>query len=201
MPIPTYTPGYPPDGTSLGQTKATIRNNLDGTFQTVAVDHVNNNGQPGSQPAGYHTIVHEVTQTNVTTVTGYNQIFSGVPGTLVVNAVTTPTIPANSDTQLYALTGAGILAQLTGYSASGNGYAWSGGILIQWGSGSFSNGNSVPFPINFPNNCFQVICCPIRLFSLAALQVNVYVSSTAKTGWVVTTNQAPAGVAWVAIGN
>lgn len=201
MPIPTYTPGYPPDGSSLGQTKATMRNNLDGTFQTVAVDHVNNNGQPGSQPAGYHTIIHEVSQTSVSTVTGYNQVFSGVPGTLVVNAVTTPAVPANSDTQLYALTGAGILAQLTGYSASSNGYAWSGGVLIQWGSASASNGNSISFPIPFPNNCFQVIACPVRLFSFPALQVNVYVSSTSNSGWVVTTNQSPAGIAYIAIGN
>ena len=63
MGIPAYVPGYPPDGSSLGQTKSTIRNNLDGTFQTIAVDHINNNGDPGSQPPGYHTIIHEVPQT------------------------------------------------------------------------------------------------------------------------------------------
>src|SRR5580700_2776789 len=112
MAIPPYVKGYPPDGSSLGQTKSTIRNNLDGTFDTVAVDHVNNNG-PNMQPAGYHTIIHEVTQTNVSTVAGVNQIFSGVPGTLVVNSVTTKAIPNNGDTQLYSLTGAGVLAQLT----------------------------------------------------------------------------------------
>ena len=44
MSIPTYTQGYPPDGSSLGQTKSVIRNNLDGTFLTLAVDHVDNNG-------------------------------------------------------------------------------------------------------------------------------------------------------------
>ncbi len=50
MAIPIYTLGYPPDGSSLGQTKTTIRNNLDGTFLTLGGDHVNNNGQPGSIP-------------------------------------------------------------------------------------------------------------------------------------------------------
>lgn len=163
MSIPTYTLGYPPDGASLGQTKSTIRNNLDGTFETLAVDHVNNNGGTASQPAGYHTIIHEVPQTSVNTITGYNQVFSGVPGTLVVNSTTTSSIPANSDQQLYSLTGAGVLSQLTGHNAATNGYQWVGGILFQWGI--LDNPSSigvVNFPIingssaGFPNNCFNV---------------------------------------------
>jgi hypothetical protein len=157
MPIPTYTPGYPPDGSSLGQTKSTIRNNLDGTFQTLAVDHVNNNGQPGSNPAGYHTIIHEVPQTAVATVSGFNQLFSGVPGTLSVNATTTPAIPANGDTQLYSLSAAGVLAQLTGFLANQNGYAWIGGILLQWGifsMGTNVTSNPITYPIPFPNKVF-----------------------------------------------
>jgi len=154
MPIPTYTPGYPPDGSSLGQTKAVIRNNLDGTFQTLAVDHVDNNGQPGSNPAGYHTIVHQVTQTNVDTVTGVNQIFSGVPGTLVVDGNTTSAIPSNGDTQLYALTGAGGLQQLTG---SSSGFAWCSGVLIQWGRSNIAaQTGSVNFPETFPTNVYVI---------------------------------------------
>jgi hypothetical protein len=164
MPIPTYTPGYPPDGSSLGQTKSTIRNNLDGTFQTLNVDHINNNGQPGSQPAGYHTIIHQVTQVNVATVTGYNQVFSGVPGSLIVNGVTTPLVPPNGDTQLYSLTGAGILNQLTGYFPQINGFAWVGGILMLWGiktlSGAQRELSSVSFAatngVSFPNNIFNI---------------------------------------------
>ncbi len=154
MAIPTYVQGYPPDGSSLGQTKSTIRNNLDGTFLTVAVDHVNNNGQPGSQPPGYHKIVHQVTQTNVSTVVGYNQVFSGVPGTLIVNGVTTPDIPSGGATQLYSLTGGGVLAQLTGNNKSSNGYAWIGGVLIQWGQTNFSGTGTqqpVSFPVTFPS--------------------------------------------------
>lgn len=163
MPIPTYTPGYPPDGSSLGQTKSVIRDNLDGTFQTVAIDHVDNNGNPGSQPAGYHTIIHQVPQATVATVSGYNQVFSGVPGTLIVNGVTTPTIPPNGDTQLYSLTGAGGLSQLTGTSAAINGYAWMGGLLVQWGrktlTGSSSEIGTILFAtanVNFPNNVFTM---------------------------------------------
>jgi hypothetical protein len=58
MTIPTYVKGYPQDGSSLGSTKAQIRKNLDGTFQTLGVDHINNNGQPGSGTPGYHRVIH-----------------------------------------------------------------------------------------------------------------------------------------------
>jgi hypothetical protein len=164
MPIPTYTSGYPPDGASLGQTKATIRNNLDGTFQTLGIDHVNNNGQPGSQPAGYHTVIHEVSQASVSTVSSYNQVFAGVPGTLIVNGVTTPTIPSGGDTQLYSLSAMGKLSQLTGASAMTNGFVWSGGILFQWGQVVTTLGpgttGTVTFPVAFPNNCFAVQTTP-----------------------------------------
>jgi hypothetical protein len=123
----------------------------------LAIDHIDNNGSPGSQPAGYHKIIHQVTQTNVSTVNGVNQVFSGVPGTLVVNSVTTPNIPNNGDTQLYSLSGQGVLAQLTGFSANQNGYAWVGGMLFQWGvfaMGSNVHSQAVSFPITFPNNLF-----------------------------------------------
>ena len=100
MTIPTYVSGYPPDGSSLGSTKTTIRGNLDGTFLTLGVDHVNNNGSPGNNPAGYHTIIHQVTQTTIpSTISGVNQFFSMIPGT----GASRP-LPPN-DTQLYSLSG------------------------------------------------------------------------------------------------
>src|ERR1700690_80686 len=100
--VAPYVRGYPPDGSSLGQTKSTLRNNLDGTFDTVAVDHINNNGQPGSKPAGYHNVVHMVPQgSDPGAVTGYGQLYSKT-----INDVTT-------DQALFWETGAGLVAQLT----------------------------------------------------------------------------------------
>lgn len=211
MPIPTYTPGYPLDGSSLGQTKATIRNNLDGTFETLNVDHVNNNGQPESQPAGYHTIIHEVPQVSVSTVTGYNQVFSGIPGTLTVNSVTTPAIPPNGDQQLYSLTGGGILSQLTGNSLSTNGYSWMGGILLQWGqvTTSLSGGTTgiVTFPVTFPNNIFNIQTLmgfsgspPSNSNSGTIAFVNP-VSRTAFSWRCLTTSGQYKTFYWLAIGN
>jgi hypothetical protein len=203
MPIPTYTPGYPPDGASLGQTKATMRNNLDGTFQTVNVDHINNNGQPGSQPAGYHTIIHEVPQTTVNTVTGYNQVFSGVPGTLVVNSSTTPAIPSGGDQQLYSLTGGGVLSQLTGRSAATNGYVWIGGILLQWGKSTSASGSqSITFPVAFPTNCFNVEITQTTTGSSASSAGAVVSSSVTQTGFsFITSSGSINGFFWLAIGN
>ena len=231
--VQPYNRGYPPDGSSLGQTKLIIRNNLDGTFDTVAVDHVNNNGQPGGNPAGYHTLIHQVSQTSVSTVAGVNQVFSGVPGTLIVNGVTTPDTPNNGDTQLYNLTGTGILSQLTGSVTGTNpqgisgtdGWAWSGGLLYQWGSRIGSNFSSLltgsivfatrfPNGIAFPNNCFNVQCCPLYQASSLptnAQAINVLVpgglsspTPVAKTGfsWATSGDSSSCiGFFWYAIGN
>lgn len=201
MPIPTYTSGYPPDGSSLGQTKSTIRNNLDGTFQTLNVDHVNNNGQPGSNPAGYHTIIHQVTQSAVTTVTGVNQIFSAIPNTVTINGspITNP-VPNTSDTQLFSLTGGGQLSQLTGSLPSGNGYAWIGGVLLQWGAASTSTPpTQVNFPVKFPNAAFAVVC---NVFNSGSNVRSVSeVSGVNQTGFTPISTNSSNQIYFIAIGN
>lgn len=154
MSIPTYTPGYPPDGSSLGQTKSTIRNNLDGTYQTLAIDHIDNNGNPGSKPAGYHKVIHMVPQgVNPAPVAGYGQLFSKT-----INSFTT-------DQALFWETGNGLLQQLTTNltpSATANGYSFlPGGIIIQWMKvNNPTSGTNYSFPITFPNNCFSVQLTP-----------------------------------------
>lgn len=159
MPIPTYTPGYPPDGSSLGQTKVVIRNNLDGTFQTLGVDHVNNNGVPGANPAGYHTVIHQVTQSgDPVTIAGVNQVYSKV---------------VSGDTALFNKTGNGVVTQLTtpnaGAGFGGNiinyqpGFTggWTflpGGLIMQYGLATTPPGDTiVPFPISFTSGVYSVV--------------------------------------------
>jgi hypothetical protein len=163
MSIPTYSLGYPPDGSSLGETKAVIRNNLDGTFLTLGIDHVNNNGQPGSNPAGYHTVIHQVTQTaDPPAISGVNQVYSKL--------VTPNTSGGVADTQLFTRTGNGGISQLTGSSSVSDGWQWVGGVLLQWGTVLISTGtgdsshrtgtltfqNRNAGAIPFPNNCFNI---------------------------------------------
>lgn len=165
MGIPTFTPGYPPDGASLGQTKAVIRDNLDGTFQTLNVDHINNNGQPGGNPAGYHRVIHTVPQTgNVPAVAGtYGNLITGVPSTFTINGGATEAIPDAVEPQLYYLTSpGGTWNQMTGNSLHTNGYGYSAGILFQWGTFTAPGGNwpsssqALVFNVDFPNTCFNV---------------------------------------------
>lgn len=213
MSIPVYTPGYPPDGSSLGQTKSTIRNNLDGTFQTLAVDHINNNGSPGSQPAGYHKTIHMVPRSNTpSSIVGIGQLY-----TRTFNSIA-------NDTALFWRTGGGITQQLTmnvAPSGAANGYTFmAGGILIQWGivSGTHGSGNlfnngdtgTVTFSTNnisFPNNCFNVQLCLISKPTSSAssdnsLFVDMGIATRLKFDWKFNGNSGSfANFYWMSIGN
>lgn len=208
MSIPTFTPGYPPDGSSLGQTKSVIRNNLDGTFLTLGVDHINNNGQPGSQPAGYHNVTHWVPQgSNPAPITGYGQLYS--------KTIT----PVVTDQALFWETGTGLIQQLTTNItplAANTGYTFiPGGIIIQWGTVSIPNvssSNPPPnrqtatqtFPIPFPTACFIVI--PQYQASGTTISANT-ISIISKTKTDFTWNNTASSVTnypafyWFAIGN
>ncbi len=201
MGIPNFVSGYPPDGSTLGSTKSTIRDNLDGTFQTLSIDHSNQNQ---SNP-GYHTVIHQKTQSSVSTVAGINQLFSGVPGTLVVNAVTTSAIPNNGDVQFYSLTGAGGLSQLTGNVGSAEGFCWVGGILIQWGSVAATTSTTGTVTFNSRANCpsFPHACLNVYTTlkgSIVSDIISIVSSSTTQFVWKKSTATL-AGFAWFAIGN
>ena len=195
MPIPTYTPGYPPDGSSLGQTKATIRNNLDGTFETLNVDHVNNNGQPGSNPAGYHTVIHVVPEgSDPSAIAGYGQLYSKT-----INSVTT-------DEALFWETGGGIIQQMTVNltpSASNNGQTFlPGGLIMKFGnaSGSSAGAFNVAYASAFPNNLFSL--------NVSVAKAEVPTEYDIAPGFVTTSgfrlviaNSGAFNVYWIAIGN
>lgn len=155
MSIPTYTQGYPPDGFSLGATKAVIRDNLDGTFLTLGVDHINNNGDPGANPAGYHNVIHMVEQSAVPVADpGVTQVFSMIP---------TSAIPPG-DVQLFSMSGGGGISQLTGNLNATNGYQWIGGVLLQWGFDgpalAATTTGIITFPVPFPSGD------PTKVFSI-----------------------------------
>lgn len=197
MGIPTFNQGYPPDGSSLGQTKKTIRDNLDGTFLTLGVDHINNNAQPGAKPAGYHTVVHMVPQAaNPATIAGYGQLFSKT---------------VNADQALFWKTGNGLVQQLTTNitpSAATNGYTFlPGGLILQWGSATRASGVPVVFTvegdIKFPNNCFSV---QATVQSNSSSRRFIYTSGYLTTQFIPTIIDASGSTSsatftWWAIGN
>lgn len=198
MAIPTFTPGYPPDNSSLGQTKSTIRDNIDGTFQTLAIDHIDNNGQPGSKPAGYHNVIHLVPQgSDPVAIPGYGQLYSKT-----VNSFTT-------DEALFWQTGMGLIAQLTvNLTPSGvtNGYTFiPGGLILQWGRvSSGDDEGTTNFNITFPSNVFVVILTSTT--SAETSHANgMYWQPSADLDKFTWVQASPAtsqtGFAWFAIGN
>lgn len=200
-----YVKGYPPDGSTLGQTKSTIRNNLDGTFNTLAIDHIDNNGNPGSKPAGYHKVIHFVSQS------GDPSLVTAV-GQLYTKSISSG---GNTDTSLFFETGAsgGRKLQLTSNfipSSTANGFTFLPGSasapmpIIQWGSTSAvtSSGSTlVTFPKPFPNAVFSVQCTVVTSdnttirFSLEgnATQTDFTTTQTSSSKFT--------NLYWMAIGN
>lgn len=89
-----------------------------------------------------------------------------------------------------------------GASLATNGYQkLPSGLIIQWGSFSYTNGSntssSVTFPIAFPTACLQVIAGQL---GSSALQGSPSVVSKTKTGVVILHNTDNLSQVWIAIG-
>jgi hypothetical protein len=209
MSILTYVEGFPMDNQSLGASKVQIRNNLDGTFLTVGVDHINNNGLPGDNPAGYHNVIHIVPQgSQPAPVPGYDSLFTQVPPSGV---------PADGNSQLFYFNNAGGLVQLSGAFLLNPGFAWAGGILFQWGVTAPSDLIITPVSLNnppnnfpFPNNIFtiQVIKSPtpVTVIPVDGNAIYIPIPSISKSGFSIgnpnpLTNGHPWTYTWLAIGN
>ena len=201
MPIPTFNSGYPQDGSSLGQSKRQIRDNIDGTYQTLAIDHIDNNGNPGAKPAGYHKVIHMVPQgSNPAAIAGYGQLFSKTVTSVI------------SDTALFWETGTGIVSQLTMNilpKAAANGYTYlPGGILLQWGivAGSSASSTTVLFAtsnIDFPTACFNVTVIPVRSASSPGNDFATVIVTKSATGFTFGNigGHTMTNWLWTAIGN
>jgi len=152
MTIPHFTQGIPPDGSSLGNTKANIRNNLDGTYQTLSVDHYNQN----SANVGKHKFIRfPIQATPNPSTTGANELFlfNGTsvidgPNNLFFNAPGTTV----GSTQSVQMTRNVIPIGNT------NGFTWlPGAILFQWGFVTpINNSGTISFNTSFTSACFNV---------------------------------------------
>ncbi len=141
MSIPPYVKGYPQDGSSLGSTKAQIRANLDGTFETLGINHFDqNSANPGKHQYIQMPTTDRPNTTGTTEILLYNGVEGGVnnlyfvaPNKTVANAyvqMTTNLIPARTQ----------------------KGYSWlPGGLLIQWGSQNVAASTTVDvtFAVDF----------------------------------------------------
>lgn len=200
-----YLPNIPTGLINLDTDYQNLQNNFQQLDTSFGIDHFAFSNNTSNN--GYHTIIHQppnggVSPIDPTPIAGINQIYAK---NVTVNAVT--------DTQLFSMTGAGGISQLTGNHAAANGYQWIGGMLIQWGIVFLTNGSvnapttgtvNFVFPnINFPNACFTVI---------TSLQSTVQTSSSNTVGivgtpgtssfnWGYTGTKSYNNFYWFAIGN
>jgi hypothetical protein len=188
MSIPNYVLGYPPDGSSLGNTKLQIRNNLDGTFLTLSVDHRNAN----QTNPGYHTVIHSLTQSSDPSVfSGGSQYYSKIA-----------TIPPGGHSVPFVMASDGTIFQMIGRSPVTDGYFWSAGMLIQWGTSTTASNTTITFPVVFPTAIFNIQC---TIFQNTTNRHFVYARSSNTTSFI-TTQLDSNGVAetstfsWMAIG-
>jgi len=218
----TYDPNIPAANNAPRNDQPVMQTNAASIQGIISVDHENF----GIPTNGYHTLIHQRTGAGTQNVTrsGPGAVYANLPASIAgVNQIfaglyTPDFTGTSSDTQLFNLTGNGGISQLTGDQTTQDGWAWLGGILIQWGviSMAFPSGSTtgtvifkdrVFGAIPFPNNCFVVICDPLVSFaSLPGSQasINIRQSTLSKTqfNYQFYTNSAQyIGFFWAAIGN
>lgn len=202
-----------PNKPSVDQPK--MKTNTNSTDSILAIDHVSFN----TALSGYHKIIHQDTSSTGRTWNVVTRVFSPVIASIpnvnqIVAAKYTPAyVGATADTQLFNITGQGGISQLTGNNASTDGWAWSGGILYQWGvinPASLNTSGIVTFTartsgIPFPNSIFTVLLTPfysaagtITSQTTCALRA---ISTTAFT-WILNTSSTGTipKIYWLAIG-
>ena len=160
MSIPTYVKGFPQDGSTLGNTKTQIRQNLDGTFETLAVNHFDNN----DPNAGQHMFI-QMPNSSVAPpgMNGANEcdLYNG--GSSMGGANNFFFLPpaSTSLSDSIQITRNEQPLQVT------NGFSWlPGGILIQWGQVNF--GGMITGNVNFntdTNSVFSIVTTPFGALS------------------------------------
>jgi len=204
MSIPTFTPGYPPDGSSLGETKATIRDNIDGNFQVFSVDHQDQN----ETSAGTHTKVSLKETTGTTTPTLPPNILGGGFETLYSQpAGSAPLGPLG---EIFYSRGGGAGIQLTGPgtpngAANGNTFL-AGNILIQWGIVNSTTSGTVTYTsanLGFQSAVYGIFTQPFYSGSApnGTATVAIKKNTILSFDWTFITNSgAYNGFYWVVIG-
>ncbi len=205
-----------------------MQTNSASAFSWPTVDHFGYKTNLG----GYHNVIHQPTGSGTQNLSrsGASASYTNDPAPIVnTNQVVAgqykpQTTGGVFDTQLFNITGSGIISQLTGSlltnTATSDGWAWVGGILIQWGfiaqSAQDANGitltfkDRIPGAIPFPNNCFMVLgILSVKSGTTAAqtrasvftVDVNGINSSHFIYNAHFDTPGIAAGIYWLAIGN
>lgn len=224
----TYLPNIPQPTDNLSVSQGNIQGNFAQSNTLFSIDHLP--FTDASDEQGYHLLLHQgaglanpVSGPTFRTKTLDNGTLDNFPGSIskvnqLFPANYTPVYMAGNgptDTQLFTKTGNGTVFQLTGNQISAQGWAWIGGLLLQWGqvtglSGSWpTTQQTVTFKtrgasnIQFPNNCYNVVTNFIGPTSSSTGEVIINSINATTFVWQFTgsASAAFAGFYWSAIGN
>lgn len=134
--------------------------------------------------------------TNATNATNASSVpYSGLTGTV-------PTWNQNTTGNAATVTNGVYTTNFTN-SLTSNGYQkLPNGLIIQWGTASFSAGSaSITFPITFPNALFSITGCPeIIGFAGASYAATIEARSTSGATFNLYYTSGSPNVEWIAIG-
>jgi len=228
----TYTTNIPFSSNNPSSDQPIMEQNTNSINSVMSVDHSAFNTSDST--GGYHAIIHQpvtlqaitrswnavtrVFNPAVTNTSGLNQIIAA--------NYTPDTLGGVADTQLFGLTGAGGVSQLTGNSVGTDGWCWLGGILIQWGlvngthgsapknfnggdTGAITFKNRVSGAIPFPSACFSVwtqfnynSSAPSSTSGVGNVTIDTTTITNTGFTWTAITNSAKyTQFFWIAIGN
>jgi len=109
-------------------------------------------------------------------------------------------------------TGVNQIPDMSSFTASANSTGWlklPSGVVIQWGQVGTDPGAlvTIPFPIPFPNNLFQIVgsCLDVNNANIVAInstdKINLNIVAWVVSQNVVTVTRTQTPVKWIAIGN
>lgn len=190
MAIPNFTSGIPQNGQSLGNSKPIVRDNLDGTFQTLSVDHQNQN----SPNPGYHSVIHFQNQgSDPADVPGVLQLYSK-------NAGVSPT-PELFFRPPGAAAGIQLSAFFTPTAATNGASFLPGGIVMQWGRFNVvTDPGIVPFNFSFSGAPYIVNATLQSGAAESILRLSIAPTSTG-FNYSIDNPGGPTVIHWLAIGS
>jgi hypothetical protein len=195
----SYQPGIPTGTVPLNQDYLNIQGNFTTLNNLYSVDHIPLNNNVGTPPDGYHKAIHLVPQAPPVAVSGYGEIYTQTlnDGTAVGQQLWYQFINGSSVTINIPLT-----RNFQPINTTIGASFLPGGIIIQWGSGTYSDGSVVTFAPAMAS-CFSVTAT----FANFGTQGFVSIVNQSGTGFTFrlrdssnTVNLTNRPVNWMAIG-
>jgi hypothetical protein len=223
----TYITNIPISSNKPSVDQPNMQTNTNSINSIIGTDHLTFGTATGTQIDGMHKVIRQVTGAGTQNLirSGEGAIYTNTPTNIAtINQViagqyTPDTTGGTADTQLFNLTAGNIISQLTGFafatptSNQSDGYAWVGGILIQWGTvitalntSSIVYKDRFPGAIPFPNNCFNVQATLVTTGAPSLTPGCIAIKNAggfSNTGfnWNATNITSFSGFFWFAVGN